>query len=101
MSSATLAQKQQNEWSKKWNTAVTSFPDTFAAAIDKEMMKYIDQLSPMPKKDALCRSGMLKHKEALETGGYILCHTCYGTDRDPIPWKEVMRENPHETLTGS
>ena len=50
-------------------------------------------LRSAPKPDARCAA----HIEVLMGG--IICPSCQGTNRNPIPTKEVIqREDSHETL---
>ena len=36
-----------------------------------------------------CRAGLYQTR----LRGWVDCETCVGTGRDPIPWKELFREN--------
>ena len=72
-------------------TVTLSGMQSAQSALLREYVNKMNGFADMPKPDAKCRSW--EHGHAIKN--HTTCQACNGTNRDPIPWREVMQDGSY------
>ncbi len=64
----------------------------FDEALDKHFIDKLEQnMRNTAKPDARCSIKVSYHRQRMPSGGIMVCTSCQGTDREPIPTREVIQ----------